>query len=188
MDTKQLKQLAIAVTISSTIAVAVIYVSLELYRPTVEALFDMRLGDVSQELEDTRRSVGLKLDSLSGKELIQRVSYLSKKTESLEKQLTSLQQIISPKNATEILTVARMKDEILAREVFERQVNSSLEETRKKVESMQNWLLGLFSTVIASLLGFAFILLRRTRLLYSTVQALEAELKAQQKGPSPSAP
>lgn len=45
---------------------------------------------------------------------------------------------------------------------------------------MQNWLLGLFSTVIAALLGFAILLLRRTSLLYNTVQALEAQLRAQE--------
>lgn len=115
---------------------------------------------------------------LSGQELTERLTELSRKTDSLGKQLASLQQIISPKNASEILTVARMKDEILARESFERRLNESTDETRKKLDAMQNWLLGLFSTVVAALFGFAVLLLRRTSLLYTTVQALEAELKA----------
>ena len=77
-----------------------------------------------------------------------------------------------------------MKDEITAREEFEKRVNSSSDETRKKVDSMENWLLGLFSTVIASLFGFAVVLLKRTAFLYRTVQALEGELKTQQKEPA----
>src|SRR5205823_554835 len=117
------------------------------------------------------------VQSVASDELTLRVKDLLKKVASLEQQLASLQQIIDPKGASEILTIARMRDEIFAREKFETVVNDSLKETNHKVESLQTWVLGLAGSAIATLLTFSWILLRRTSSLYYTVQSLEAELK-----------
>ena len=180
MTHEQLRNMAIAGAVGGTIAIVTTTALQVAPRPSSDAV-DRQLSAVRDELRDVMnaaQSVQQRVRTLSGEELTERLTALSGKTDSLEKQLGALQQIISPKNASEILTVARMKDEILARETFEKRVNGSTDETRKKVDAIQNWLLALFSTMVAALLGFAVLLLRRTSLLYTTVQALEAELKA----------
>jgi len=55
-----------------------------------------------------------------------RLSSIELKLTNYEKQVQSLQQIISPNNVSEILTVAKMKEEILARTVFETKINEKV--------------------------------------------------------------
>jgi len=76
----------------------------------------------------------------------------------LGKQIDSLAAIIDPKNAGEILTVARMRDEILAREAMETRLNVALDKQTElltrledKIQVQQYWIWGVLTATIGGL-------------------------------------
>jgi len=138
---------------------------------------------VNQATQDTRvltvevQKSAQAIKSVAGPELTDRVNALIQQVNKLESSVASLQQVISPNNAPDILTTAKLRDEILARQKFEDRVNSAVKVATDRVDGFHNWLLGIAGTIIVSLLTFAWILLRRTALLYDHVRSLETELK-----------
>ena len=82
-------------------------------------------------------SVRANVSRLTTEEIQQRLVLAENRLTNLSKQLSSLQQIISPNNAGDILTVARMKEEILARSKFERNVDEKVKSYTRRVEATE---------------------------------------------------
>jgi len=133
-------------------------------------------------VEGLQRDVGdLKTDfkRLSAEQVSERINVVSQDVRTvqlqlneLNRQLAAMQQIISPNNASEILTVARMKDEILSRREFENRftkefgekwqaAESKLDKTDDRVGTLQAWIWGSLVTLIVALCGASLFLLRR---------------------------
>jgi hypothetical protein len=75
--------------------------------------------DVRDEVAGIRSKVEViddKIDRVTTKQILDQLNMVDARVNDLSNQLASLQQIISPSNANEILTVARLKAEIVARE------------------------------------------------------------------------
>jgi hypothetical protein len=146
------------------------------FRPSLDnELTELRrTARESQDLQTQARTTVQSIRALTSSQLNVRLEQLLFKTDQLEKQVISLQQIINPNNAPDILTTARMRDEILARGKFEEAVKASLKETNQNVSSIHTWMLSIAGTIIAGLLTFAWFLLRRTTVLYDYVRSLEA--------------
>lgn len=91
----------------------------------------------------------------------------------LEKQVEELSALINPTKATEVLTIARIKQEIQERSAFEQKIETLLEKHQKQVETivvstkelattassridtMFYWLLGICTGLIAAGVGIA---------------------------------
>jgi len=169
---------------ASVLAVAVVatYVLLRGYEiepRVVQETRNLTFENRQQLAATTKRLDNLtsQFDRLTGDELQRRIRDLSSRLTMLEKQLASLQQIISPSSASEILTVARMRDEILARQKFEDRVSKIVEPLSAKLDTMQQALIGMLLGVIASLVGIIWALVKKTSRLYHLVQAVKPEHK-----------
>lgn len=133
-------------------------------------------------VEGLKKEVGeLKTDfkRLSAEQVSERINLVSEdvrnvqlQLDDLNRQLAAMQQIISPSNASEILTVAKMKDEILNRKEFEARFNKEFDEkwkavdgkldrTDDKVGNIQAWIWGSLATLIVALCAASLFLLRR---------------------------
>jgi hypothetical protein len=143
----------------------------------VALLFRSQYPEI-QELDLTKRKLeslnvefaGLKenVNRLTTDELEQRLRESEAKINSLSSQLQSLQQIISPGNASEILTVARMKEEILARREFEgklderlKQFQDQINRTDDRLDSTRNAMWAIVITLLGGLVGVTIYLMRR---------------------------
>ena len=108
-------------------------------------------------------SVEETVDKLTTKEIVNRLKTVNGRISKITTQVDSLQQIISPKNVSEILTVARMKEEILLRREFEGSVKERLEQFGKGVEktdsrlwTIQLWIWGTLVMVIGGIISLGF--------------------------------
>ncbi len=114
----------------------------------------------AEELQARVDIIRTAVDNLTTEQIQQRLQEVDISVATLTDQVDGLQQIISPKNASQILNVARMSQEIMARNALEERVNASLTESREIVKSMksdlstlQYWIWGAFLTLIGGLLG-----------------------------------
>lgn len=143
----------------------------------VEQTLDARIVEVAQ----TAREADVKL-----KETIQEAELLATRVQSLqrnvaaltteeiasrltklEQSLANLETIINP-NASEILNVARMRDEVLARQGFERRITDSVGASQMKIESvsaqivsLHYWIWGALLAIITGLFGAIAYLAKR---------------------------
>jgi hypothetical protein len=142
-------------------------------RPSSNAWFAVAVGltNLSAEVRQTSNAVRL----LTAEDVLQKHKELVARTEALEKQLASLQQIISPSNASEILTVARMKDEILARKEFEKRISESVDRAETNLQALLWWLIGVAGSIITFLGSAVVFLLVRSARLYRLVETLQSE-------------
>ncbi len=122
------------------------------------------------------------INSLSTSTLVERTARVERILIQLDGQVRSLQQIISPKGATDVLTVARMKDEILAREEFKKQVDQKLKvvedrmtTTDGKLDKIQYWIWGILLTVISGLITATIFLLKRMSGFAATIPTTPAQ-------------
>ena len=123
----------------------------------------LELVEANEKIQMDLVSVRANVSRLTTEEIQQRLVLAENRLTNLSKQLSSLQQIISPNNAGDILTVARMKEEILARSKFERNVDEKgksytrrVEATEKRVEKLQYWIWGTLLTLIGGLTTLVF--------------------------------
>lgn len=109
-----------------------------------------------------------RIESLTTEELSAGVRGLEDRTNRLTREVEALEQVISPKNAGDILTIARLRDEISAREAFEARSKREYTEFRSDVRgelsavkeqvggvdqslrSLYFWIFSLFTSVIAA--------------------------------------
>lgn len=96
------------------------------------------------------------------------VGDIQKKLDNVSAQLHSLQQIISPKNIDDILTVAKMKEEILARNKFQESVenklihyDSRITKVNDKFDMIQLSIWGTLISVIVGLFGVTVFLSKK---------------------------
>jgi hypothetical protein len=120
------------------------------------------------ELDMTVTNMRADIARLSTGDLSGKLDNIEGRMQNLSAQLNSLQQIISPKEAGEILTTARMKEEILARERFEGKLEERLKELRDNInktndrfDTMQFWLWGLLVTLPSATIAAMFFVLRK---------------------------
>ena len=144
------------------------------------------LSDVNKmtvSVTDSLESLETKVNTLTTDEITSKLNAVEKRISTLSNQLDGLQKLIDPKTSAQILNVARMHEEILAREKFEKTITDKLasaDTTRSdKLESLQTsldsnggrindveddlrnllfWILGIFVSLIAGVLGiFGFL-------------------------------
>jgi hypothetical protein len=138
-----------------------------------------RTEPLVEELKSEVQYLKTDFKILSAGEVSERINLVSQdvrnvqlQLDDLNRQLAGLQQIISPTNASEILTVAKMKDEILARNAFEarfikdfdekwKTAEGKLDRTDDKVANIQAWIWGSLATLIVALCAASLFLLRR---------------------------
>ena len=143
-------------------------------RGATQAL-SMEARGVQNEVAEIKNEVGAindKIDRVTTKEIVEQLHAVDGRINDLSNQLASLQQIIAPSNASEILTVARMKNEIMARQDFESRFEKSidgklkdaderLKRTDDKLDNIQVWIWGSLLTFVAGLIGATLFLLQR---------------------------
>jgi hypothetical protein len=132
-------------------------------------------SDVKGEVAGIKNQVEVindKIDRVTTKQILDQLSAVDGRINDLSNQLASLQQIIDPSSASEILTVARMKNEIMARQDFENRVaqtindklkdaDDRLKRTDDKLDNIQVWIWGSLLTFVAGLIGATLFLLQR---------------------------
>lgn len=136
----------------------------------------LELVEANEKIQMDLVSVRANVSRLTTEEIQQRLVLAENRLTNLSKQLSSLQQIISPNNAGDILTVARMKEEILARSKFERNVDEKgksytrrVEATEKRVEKLQYWIWGTLLTLIGGLTTLVILIGRRLGSILQTL-------------------
>jgi uncharacterized protein YoxC len=112
------------------------------------------------ELQNKINQISNTVKTLTTEEINSRLNDVDLKIETLSQQISGLQQIISPKNASEILNVARMSQEILDREKLEKRIDESIKSSETKLDGMegklnklQYWIWGSLVTLICGLFG-----------------------------------
>jgi len=136
---------------------------------------------LSAQLASLDEEVASLKGTLGSKELKERI-------DRMESQLGSIQQLMSvDDNAMNALTVARMKEEFLARKSFEKnfdekfagkwkeaetklnRTEDKLNRTEDKLDNIQLWIWASLVTAIASLIAVSLLLLRRLTQVISTL-------------------
>jgi chromosome segregation ATPase len=119
-----------------------------------------RTENIAQRLRHRIDEISKNIDGLTTKEISQRLSKVNVDVTELQAQLDVLRKIINPENAQDILSVARMAEEIQTRENFTKTVNSTLlsyerksEETDDRITQLQYWIWGVLVTIILAMVG-----------------------------------
>jgi len=165
---------------------------------------DSTLRDVAV-LTSKTHELKVDVERLTTEEIVQKLNKIDGQINSISSQLDSLQQIISPNGATEILTVAKMKDEILKRGEFEGKLKERTDGFEKKsdeklknfqeqtnriddrLDSLRNWMLGVLVTLITGLIAIVWYLIKRVGQMTILLQEVSESTSSSSGNETPSA-
>ncbi len=110
------------------------------------------------------------VDGLEQQVTVLGTTEMASRMSELEESWRELRAIINPTNAADILSVARMREEILARQQLEQHVDRSLQaiqhklnDVEKRLAALLYWLLGALSAIIGGLCAVIVYLVKRLR-------------------------
>jgi hypothetical protein len=122
------------------------------------------------------------IGSLTTEQVRERLNKLEKTSTSLQKEVYSISQLISPHSVDDILTLGKMREEVLARRDFEDRVNhliadleGRISNTERRIDTMTYWILGLLVSLISLSGALILILARRSGLVLKHNSQAEAE-------------
>ena len=175
------KLVAVAGVVGAVVAAAII-TTFQFVSPTESITVRLQLSTIRDRLRlmsDKVDSIQEHIRALDGEGLTGRLSTLRSTADALETQLLSLKQMMEPRDASEILATARIRNEVLAREKLETRVDKSVFENRERIDAIQLWLLAGFIATIAVLLATAVVLLKKVGLLHAAVDLLQVQSNSQ---------
>ena len=113
-------------------------------------------------------SIQSEVKRLTTEEVNKRITNLELRSKDLRKEMDGLQQLITPKTIDDILSVGKMKEEIMAREKFEtkveahvKEIGRKIEELGKRLEALYYWIWGTLLTIIGGLIAAIIFLGKR---------------------------
>ena len=143
---------------------------------------------ISNQIDSVlKANIELKLVNLERRfgDLAKDLTSIEVKMQTFRDRYSNLESLISPANAEEILTVARMRSEILARKEFESGIDRKIsqlegrgQKTSEKIDSLMYWILGTLVTLLATLSGISIYLTKRLGRLMTSLSNDKPSLKS----------
>jgi hypothetical protein len=118
----------------------------------------LRVEELKQQIEASQQELvasinqqAERLDRITTHRLNAQVKEVEGKLDELDRQYEALRQIINPSNAEEILNVASMNDEILARKNFEMKIATQVKDVKDTILFVQRFIWGQLAAIIGGL-------------------------------------
>ena len=125
------------------------------------------LVNQSQSALNQAKRLSEQLESLTSEDIKMRISKAEDRMSKISEELDDLNELVDPKTAAFVLNIEKMRNEIIAREKFQnnivlklQKIDTTLSRSENRFDTLFYWILGLFATMVTSLLGLIAYLLK----------------------------